>query len=113
MWEEILSFLPLIFAFGPGLFLFARYQVRGTEPSLMALGATVAFAYYLLLQAMVYRSDIERDHRIVCKQLAGYMMKADPEEMENGDGLPVECDRYTKAYRQEQADYEASLDDAR
>lgn len=113
MWEDILSLWPMVVAFGPGLFLFVRYQVKGVEPSRMALGMSIALAYYLLLQGMVYRSEIESDHRKVCKQLAGYMTKADPDEMENGDGLPVECDRYTAAYRQEAADYEASLDDAR
>lgn len=63
IWTEILGFWPLVVAFGPGLFLFLRFQIKGKEPSREAYIVTIALAYYLLLQGMSYRSDLKRDHK--------------------------------------------------
>lgn len=97
-WEGLLSFWPLIVAFGPGLFLFLRFQIKGVQPSREAYIATIALAYLLLLMKIVALSEIRRDHRVICKQVEDRLWKEDPERMEGGDGLPDECYRYTPEY---------------
>lgn len=97
-WDDVLPLWPLVVAFGPGLFLFLRFQIKGIQPSREAYVLTIALAYFLLLTKMSALNEIRRDHRIICKEVEDRLWKEDPESMEGGDGLPDECYRYTQDY---------------
>ncbi|MBU0825080.1 MAG: hypothetical protein KKB78_11725 [Alphaproteobacteria bacterium] len=104
IWNIILGLWPMIVAFGPGLILLLRYQIKKKEPSQMTLIIVICWTYYLLLQNMAGRSELNRDHKSTCEMLR--KMIADPEE--EWEGLPKECYKYTPEYRAEEAEYWAS-----
>ena len=98
------QFIHLLAMFGPGTYLFLRWQFKQIEPSREAFIASIALAYFLLLQHHVDWLEISHDHEVICKQLGERLWKEDPEEMEFGDGMPIECERHTAEYRQAAAD---------
>lgn len=104
-WNDFWSLVPLLAAFGPGLFLFLRYQIKKIEPSQMALIIVICWTYYLLFQSMAGRSELKRDHKAVCAMLGGYLEKEDADAYLNGDTVPIECDRHTPEYAADAADY--------
>lgn len=104
-WKDIWSLVPLVAAFGPGIFLFLRYQIKKVEPSQMALIVVICWTYFLLFQSMAGRSELKRDHKEVCAMLGSMMAKADPDAE-----APRECYRHTPEYAADAADYYASQD---
>lgn len=107
-WKDLWSLFPLVAAFGPGIFLFLRYQIKKVEPSQMTLIVVICWTYYLLFQSMAGRDRLESDHKVVCAMLGERLMKEDADEYMNGDSEPIECERHTPEYAADAADYEAS-----